>query len=366
MSKNPSFYFNVSSLTKSKLNKTIKQIDKDIDRTFPTDSSLNRVALRNILETSAVHNPNAGYCQGLNFIVATLLRVGFSEEESFWMFTQLIENYVPSSYYSSMFGVILDQKVFDHLLRVKQTKLIRHLDKISLDASIINIQWFICLFSFTFDVEIVKKIWDIIIVKGFSAIFLIGLAVLSVLKKKIIEQNDFIEALAVIEAECKALNDFSVIKNALKKNNAIAPFGFICRLRQVYDKEVLGEYFERFERVLDYKYLFESMSYKCIDENECKQKILATDNFFTFTNKGIQMIDEYLDRSNYPKTSHLSSNFLVSGKKNHFCSFEEDMVSSASTPQETLRKTIIMTSTKKTFAAMSTFVNINDFTSEVD
>ena len=63
--------------------KSIKQIDKDISRTFSGDKSFNKADLRKILVAYSIRNPNVGYCQGLNFVVATLLSLDFTPEESF-------------------------------------------------------------------------------------------------------------------------------------------------------------------------------------------------------------------------------------------------------------------------------------------
>ena len=367
MEKNPRYYSAIRAQVKDRSHATIKQIDKDIERTFPNDKGFDKVQLRNILEAYATRNPNVGYCQGINFIVAVLLKCGFSEEESFWMFNQIIENYIPTSYYNSMFGVILDQKVFDHLLRVKQTKIIRHLEKIGLESSIINIQWFICLFCFSFNIEIVKSLWDMIFIQGFQIVFCIGLAIISIVKKKLFKIDDFVEALSRVESECKAISDPAQIKKSMKKESAIVPFGFINRLRQVYEQEVLEEYYERFDRLLPNDYLFSSLSYKCIDENECKQKILATNSFFTFGRNEISLNENYLIDATYPKFAIPGQNLIrtLSGKKNHCCRFESELKEiNDVAPEESLRKTILISSTKKTFAHISTFVNINDYARE--
>lgn len=52
----------------------------------------------------------------MNFIAATLLKVLKQEEESFWVFTTICEDYLPIDYYSDMLGILIDQKVFEKLL----------------------------------------------------------------------------------------------------------------------------------------------------------------------------------------------------------------------------------------------------------
>jgi len=63
------------------------------------------------LKSYIKRNPTIGYCQGMNFI-AGRLRKFLNEEETFWVFTMIVENYLPFEYFSMMVGVLIDQKVF--------------------------------------------------------------------------------------------------------------------------------------------------------------------------------------------------------------------------------------------------------------
>ena len=52
-------------------------------------------------------NAIIGYCQGMNFI-AGRLRKFMSEEETFWVFTMIVETYLPFDYFAMMVGVLID------------------------------------------------------------------------------------------------------------------------------------------------------------------------------------------------------------------------------------------------------------------
>lgn len=65
------------------------------------------IPLRNVLKTFIKRNPTVGYCQGMNFIVGCLLKY-LNEEQSFWVFTHMVENHLPLDYYSSMIGIMVD------------------------------------------------------------------------------------------------------------------------------------------------------------------------------------------------------------------------------------------------------------------
>ncbi len=94
-----------------------------------------------------------GYCQGLNFIVAQLL-CHLREEEAFWVLCCLIEFILPLDYYTAMIGVLVDQAVFAELFERCMPELCGKLKRLSLDPTLVSMQWFICLFSQNVDSEV--------------------------------------------------------------------------------------------------------------------------------------------------------------------------------------------------------------------
>ena len=55
---------------------------------------------------------NIGYCQGMNYLVATFLLVGMAEDMAFWMLAAVVERILPQTYFSrSLVGAQADQKV---------------------------------------------------------------------------------------------------------------------------------------------------------------------------------------------------------------------------------------------------------------
>lgn len=99
-------------------------------RTYPNEPTANVealiVPLRNVLKTFVKRNPTIGYCQGMNFIVGAILKY-LNEEETFWVFTHICENLLPLDYYSGMIGIMVDQKVFEHLLTQAFPKMVNHM-----------------------------------------------------------------------------------------------------------------------------------------------------------------------------------------------------------------------------------------------
>ena len=125
-----------------------KIITMDIRRTYANVITQDtKDKMFRILYTYAKRNMEMGYCQGINFIVYYLLEMKFSEERAFWILAYLVEHLIPKGYYGNMVPVISDIKLFKHILRLKQPKLIKHFQKISLDLNFFVISWFVTIFT---------------------------------------------------------------------------------------------------------------------------------------------------------------------------------------------------------------------------
>ena len=131
-------------------NQAIDDISRDLYRTFSaefgTPDEENILPLRNVLFAYSVRNKPVGYCQSMNFIVALLLMY-LTEEQAFWVLAVLIEDILPSDYYtSSMTGCRIDQGVFQSSLAWKLPKLFSHLKAYEIDIGPITCSWFLSLY----------------------------------------------------------------------------------------------------------------------------------------------------------------------------------------------------------------------------
>ena len=122
MKNNPGYYSSLKNLKLNYPTGDFHQIEIDLHRTYPEvekDSpamELKIIPLRNVLSAFAKRNCLIGYQQGMNFLAARLLEVIVNEEETFWVFCQMVECIIPSDYFSDLVGVLIDLKVFNVLL----------------------------------------------------------------------------------------------------------------------------------------------------------------------------------------------------------------------------------------------------------
>ena len=73
-------------------------INLDVWRTFPEHPRLTSEfvdKMRRVLLAYARRNPEVAYCQGMNFIAASLLLFVDDEEEAFWLLSFLVEEVLP-------------------------------------------------------------------------------------------------------------------------------------------------------------------------------------------------------------------------------------------------------------------------------
>ena len=368
MEDHPQYYNNLKHTRKSTESKAVKQVLKDLNRTFPGDKSYNKQELKDILVTYSYRNPNVGYCQGLNFIVATILSMGFTEEQCFWLYVQIIEKYLPLEYFTSMSGVILDQKVFDYLFRLKLQKLCRYMESLGVESSLFTVQWFICMFSFNFQRHILIQLWDLIFINGYTSIFQIGLGTLWLLRQEIKRKKDFVQVLEGVEKGCREIDDFSQFLVALNRRNFRIKGTLVARLKVLLEVEVINEFKERFPCVIEPEVLVKSLDRDCKDDMECKQKVLCTSGYFTLASCEVVVIEGFIDQCNYPKilnAMYLRDNesIYMTGKKNHCCMLDNEGGSESDDEQEEInfmrRSTSV--SVKKSFAQISGQINLRDF-----
>jgi hypothetical protein len=86
-----------------------KLINLDIERTIRSKDPKEIKPLANVLIGFSRRNPYIGYCQGLNFVAHFLLTMQFTEEEAFWILSQIMETVIPMDYFTNMVGVLCDQ-----------------------------------------------------------------------------------------------------------------------------------------------------------------------------------------------------------------------------------------------------------------
>lgn len=171
--------------------KWLAELEKDLPHTFPHHSWLQsadgQLAMRRVLAAYSVHNPQVGYCRGMNCIVGFLLvTLNRNEEKAFWLLATLIENILfPGLYGGSLEGCQLEMKALEMLIAEKLPRLADHFIGLDTDVSVVATDWFLCLFTISLPSETVARVFDCIFNEGPKVTFRVGLAVLKSLESQI-------------------------------------------------------------------------------------------------------------------------------------------------------------------------------------
>ena len=159
--------------------------------------------LRNILVCYSIRNSSIGYCQGMNFIVGRLLRIIDNEEQTFWLFAQIIEHILPINYYSELTGIIMDTTLADVIISAYLPDLYSYIKEQNFKLSLSNFihKWFVCLFASTLSKEIVYTLFDFFFLDGSVCLMKSCLCLLANMQRKMMQSKDFEWMYGVINEE---------------------------------------------------------------------------------------------------------------------------------------------------------------------
>ena len=153
-----------------------RQIDLDLKRTFPNEKEVMAdnflQKMKNILLCYSTRNTTVGYCQGMNFLVARLLLIMEDEEKVFWLFVQIIENFLSLYNYQELTGIIIETTLIETLISYYLPELNKFLAKKDFTITTSNFihKWIVCLFSQTLKPDIVYTLYDFFFIDGFISI----------------------------------------------------------------------------------------------------------------------------------------------------------------------------------------------------
>eukprot|EP00747_Dinoflagellata_sp_TGD_P002563 gnl/TRDRNA2_/TRDRNA2_104781_c0_seq1.p1 gnl/TRDRNA2_/TRDRNA2_104781_c0~~gnl/TRDRNA2_/TRDRNA2_104781_c0_seq1.p1 ORF type:complete len:325 (+),score=49.75 gnl/TRDRNA2_/TRDRNA2_104781_c0_seq1:164-1138(+) len=162
-------------------------IEVDAPRTFPDIPAFNdeyRESLRAVLTAYANFNTEVGYCQGMNFVVGLLLLTSErAEEDTFWVFTALMEDRCLNGFYKEKFPLLnVYLQAFDQLFSESVPELKKHFSRENMEPAVFLHQWFLSLYITCLPLPTVLMIWDGIVCNGLHVILPIAVALLKVLE----------------------------------------------------------------------------------------------------------------------------------------------------------------------------------------
>ncbi|XP_075064496.1 TBC1 domain family member 2B [Mixophyes fleayi] len=179
-----------------KQNPASKQIELDLMRTLPNNKHYTSLTsegiqkLRNVLLAYSWRNPDIGYCQGLNRLVAIAL-LYLDQEDAFWCLVTIVEVFMPRDYYTkTLLGSQVDQRVFKDLMSEKLPRLSAHFEQYKVDCTLITFNWFLVVFVDSVVSDIFFRIWDSFLYEGSKVIFRFALGLFKYKEEEILKLQD--------------------------------------------------------------------------------------------------------------------------------------------------------------------------------
>lgn len=150
-----------------------KLIKRDLSRTsFIKNSNIKEKIddLFNIIKTYSLYDTEVGYTQGMAFITVPIL-MNMESDEAFCLLVKLMFQYGFREFYlPEMPGLHLRIYQFDRLIEDRYPDLYLHLKNQKISSSMYAIQWFLTLFAYKFPLDMVLRIFDVVIAEGLESI----------------------------------------------------------------------------------------------------------------------------------------------------------------------------------------------------
>lgn len=205
----------------------IDEIEKDLNRSLPeypgfqSEEGIGR--LRRVLTAYSWVNTDVGYCQAMNIVVAALL-IYMSESQAFFLLSALCDRLVPGYYSTTMYGTLLDQKVFESLVERTMPILWEHLVKSDVQLSVVSLPWFLSLYINSMPLVFAFRVLDVFFVEGPKVLFQVGLAILRINGEELLDAADDGAFISVLKTYFARLDQSAHPKSENPKLRAVTRF----------------------------------------------------------------------------------------------------------------------------------------------
>ncbi|OJJ58297.1 hypothetical protein ASPSYDRAFT_1047235 [Aspergillus sydowii CBS 593.65] len=205
----------------------IDEIEKDLNRSLPeyagfqSEEGIGR--LRRVLTAYSWTNAEIGYCQAMNIVVAALL-IYMSEAQAFFLLSVLCDRLVPGYYSTTMYGTLLDQKVFESLVEKTMPILWEHLGKSDVQLSVVSLPWFLSLYINSMPLVFAFRVLDVFFLEGPKVLFQVGLAILRINGEELLDVQDDGSFISILKSYFSRLDESAHPRSENPKLRAITRF----------------------------------------------------------------------------------------------------------------------------------------------
>ncbi|MCJ1474055.1 hypothetical protein MMC13_002713 [Lambiella insularis] len=205
----------------------IDEIEKDLNRSLPeypgfqSQEGIGR--LRRVLTAYSWINEEVGYCQAMNIVVAALL-IYMSESQAFSLLSVLCDRLLPGYYSMTMYGTLLDQRVFESLVEKTMPILWEHLAKSDVQLSVVSLPWFLSLYINSMPLVFAFRVLDVFFLEGPKVLFQIGLAILRINGEELLDVTDDGTFISILKTYFSRLDESAHPTSENEKHRSVTKF----------------------------------------------------------------------------------------------------------------------------------------------
>ncbi|KAH0556933.1 hypothetical protein GP486_005278 [Trichoglossum hirsutum] len=203
------------------------EIEKDLNRSLPeypgfqSEEGIGR--LRRVLVAYSWTNEKVGYCQAMNIVVAALL-IYMSESQAFFLLSVLCDRLLPGYYSTTMYGTLLDQRVFESLVEKTMPVLWDHLVKSDVQLSVVSLPWFLSLYINSMPLVFAFRVLDVFFLEGPKVLFQVGLAILRINGEELLDAADDGALISILKSYFARLDESAHPRSENEKLRAVTRF----------------------------------------------------------------------------------------------------------------------------------------------
>ncbi|KAI6709459.1 hypothetical protein JHW43_007999 [Diplocarpon mali] len=219
----------------------LSKLDKAIKRDLGARTSFSKFAasvglqesLFGVCRAYALFDEGVGYAQGMNFLAMPLL-FNMAEEEAFCLLVRLMNQYgLRDMFKQDMPGLHMHLYLFERLLEDSEPALYCHLRRRQVTPHLYATQWFLTLFAYRFPLQLVLRIYDLILSEGLEAIIKFGIVLMQKNAAALIAISDMVALTSFLKDRL-----FDVYIDQAPSAGSILESGFFGSSGASIDKEI--------------------------------------------------------------------------------------------------------------------------------
>ena len=147
-----------------------------------------------------------------------------SESQAFFLLSVLCDRLLPGYYSTTMYGTLLDQRVFESLVEKTMPILWDHLVKSDVQLSVVSLPWFLSLYINSMPLIFAFRVLDVFFLEGPKVLFQVGLAILRINGEELLDITDDGTFISILKNYFSRLDESAHPKSENEKLRAVTKF----------------------------------------------------------------------------------------------------------------------------------------------